>query len=64
MSKATLTNQRDLMRNFSTFSLACLFYFTVNRSTKKFLTESKIKKQANDKVEKFRIKFRRSVNLA
>jgi len=27
-SKATFTNLRNLMRNFSTFSLACLFYFT------------------------------------
>jgi len=27
-TKATFTDLRNLMRNFSTFSLACLFYFT------------------------------------
>jgi len=34
--KATLTDLRSLMRNFSTFSLACLFYFTAHRCTKLF----------------------------
>jgi len=28
LSYSTFTDLRNLMRNFSTFSLACLFYFT------------------------------------
>jgi len=32
LSKATFTD----LQNFSTFSLACLFYFTVHRCTKLF----------------------------
>jgi len=35
-NKATFTDLQNLMRNFSTFSLACLFYFTVHRYTKPF----------------------------
>jgi len=35
-TKVTFTDLRNLMRNFSTFSLACLFYFTVQRYTKLF----------------------------
>jgi len=47
---------------FSTFSLACLF--TVHRRTKLLGPKVKYYKQASEKVEKFRIKFRRSVNVA
>jgi len=36
-SKATFTDLRNLMQNFSTFSLACLFYFTVHRSAKLYV---------------------------
>jgi len=32
--KATFTELRNLMRNFSTFSLVCLFYLTIYRCTK------------------------------
>jgi len=53
-SKATFTDLRNLMRNLSA-SLACLFYFTIHQCTKLF--GPKI-------VEKIRIKFRRSVNVA
>jgi len=52
------------MRNFSTFSFACLFYFTVHRCTKLFGPKVKSNKQASENVEKFRFKFCRSVNVA
>jgi len=62
--KATFTDMRNLIRNLSTFSFACLFYFTVHRCTKLFGPKEKINKQVSEKVEKIRIKFRRSVNVA
>jgi len=40
------------MRNFSTFSLACLFHFTVHRCTKLFGPKVKQNKQASKKVGK------------
>jgi len=62
--KATFTDLRNLMRNLSTFSLAWLFYFTVDRCTKLIGPKVKCNKQAREKVEKFQIKFRRSVDVA
>jgi len=47
------------LRNFSTFSLACLFYFTFGLKVRTSVNGKTIK-QASEKVEK----FRRSVNVA
>jgi len=62
--KATFTELRNLMRNFSTFSLACLFYFTFGPKSFAHRWTVKQNKQASEKAEKFRIKSRRSVNVA
>jgi len=40
-NKATFTDVQNLMGNFSTFSLACLFYFTVHQCTNLFEPEEK-----------------------
>jgi len=63
IERLPFTDLRNMMRKFSTFSRACLFYFTEHRCAKLFGPKVKRNKQAK-KVENFRIKFCRSVNVA
>jgi len=55
----TITNLQNLMQNFSTFLLVCLFYYTVYRCTKFFGLKVKENNQVGEKFEK----FCRSVNV-
>jgi len=50
--KATFTDLRNLMQNFSTFSLACLFYFTFGPKSFVHLWTVKWSKQTSEKVDK------------
>jgi len=56
ISKATFTDLRNLMRNFSTFSLACLFYFSFCPKTFVQPVNGKINKGAK-KLTNFALNF-------